>query len=248
MARQLDKRDFGYDGGPRGGRRRWWAWGHRGDAGSGSVHRVDPQDWRSTRPASASSRHGSRRWSWRAKPRHRHGLHRIRTRRIRAATGRHHDLGGRRDRAPAAAAQRHPGVPKRPDRAFPARRAGAVTGAAVEAAQRGRKRSGLDARSAVIEAAKYVAQGDDEESTAETDGFGGPRRGHDRTTRRVPAGSNGDLRSAGPADDVRCRTVRRAHQGLTRLPLYGTRSSAHLAGRAGVPRCGRRLCGARRSR
>ena len=48
-----------------------------------------------------------------------------------------------------------------------------VTGAAVEALTEAESDPTLDARSAVIEAAKYVAQGDDEESSADTDGFGG---------------------------------------------------------------------------
>ena len=51
----------------------------------------------------------------------------------------------------------------------------AVTGAAVEALSEAESEPSLDARSAVIAAAKYVAQADDEDSPEETDGFGSPR-------------------------------------------------------------------------
>ena len=51
----------------------------------------------------------------------------------------------------------------------------AVTGAAVEALGETESEPSLDARGAVIAAATFVAEGDDEDSTEETDGFGSPR-------------------------------------------------------------------------
>lgn len=175
MAGQLDKRDFGHVAvsDTRGATEEIRIWiPSRGRSADSSRARL----------ASASNRRGSQRSSWPAKPRPRY----------RFVESEPAQFGLPRDVTVTSAGaeivhlqQLHNGVPVfQSGRTvhFRANGQASVTGAAVEALTEAESDPTLDARSAVIEAARYVAQGNDEETSADRR-LRRLGRGHDRTPR-----------------------------------------------------------------